>query len=316
VDDAGETPWTTTRKPEQVKTRYSPMIQRTNQLAPDYRSTLLIERHKLVSDAAPLPSLLFHYTTAEACFSILNSKSSDDKLSLWASSAFCMNDASEIIYGLKLIDKVAREFIPQEFVDQRFTPYHETPNYAMLGFLEDTCVACFCAAPDLLSQWRIYGREGAGYSIGFEPTGIQQANRHMEFDLIPIIYNPEHQEQLTRAYFTMARQLHDSSNVKDESHFYAVALDSAVKLSLLFKNESFSEEKEWRLVSVRPGIKPKYRSSRWGIVPYVEIPVESSCIREVWQGPTLDHDLTERTLRMYLKSEYGIDCHSRKTQSL
>ena len=212
-----------------------------------------------------------------------------------------MNDTSEIKYGFEMIDKVAREFIPKEFVDKWFTPHREKPEYSILSFLENTCVACFCAAPGPLSQWRIYGREGAGYSLGFVPTGIQQASRDMEFDWMAVIYARE--QQLICAYFTAARQLYDSTNVEDESYFHAVALDSAMKLSLMFKNESFSEEKEWRrLVSVRRSLQIKYRSS----LPLVGIPFQPSCIAEIWQGPTLDHDVTERTLRMYLKKEYGI----------
>jgi hypothetical protein len=88
LDEDDQASGKTARKSEQVKTPYSTMIPRTNQLAPEYRDKLRVERQKLIRDAAPLPDLLFHYTTAEACFSILNSKPSKGKPSLWASSSF------------------------------------------------------------------------------------------------------------------------------------------------------------------------------------------------------------------------------------
>jgi hypothetical protein len=49
---------------------------------------------------------------------------------------------------------------------------------------------------------------------------------------------------------------------------------------------------------------------RMGIIPYVEIPLTKHCLAEIWQGPTLDYDLTERTLEMYLMRTYGVHPNS------
>jgi len=37
---------------------------------------------------------------------------------------------------------------------------------------QDFYVCCFCEEDDLLSQWRSYGANGTGVSLGFESTGF------------------------------------------------------------------------------------------------------------------------------------------------
>ena len=89
-----------------------------------------------------------------------------------------------------------------------------------------------------------------------------------------------------------------------EWRFWRMTIDVAIDLALGFKHASFSEEREWRLISPNPR-SLRFRAGRWGIIPYTEISLPHECLAEIWQGPTLDYDLTRRTFEMYLNRVYG-----------
>jgi hypothetical protein len=188
---------------------------------------------------------------------------------------------------------VADEYLQKDEL-ARINPY-------IRSWLTEICVACFSAPPaDRLSQWRAYAKDGAGYAIGFSSARLEQAGKGMAstFDLVPVIYDRKRQRSELRKLFEDNRPA-DTSDSADSSRIML----KAVKLALTFKNESFREEKEWRLISTRLFGPPpvQYRATRWGVMPYVEIPFDRTSIDEAWLGPALDHQLTERTLKMFIE---------------
>ena len=279
-----------------------------NRIAPAYRTKLREARRDAIYGSTPRPELVFHYTSAEKMFEIVKPRENTKRIVLWASSAFCMNDPEEIIHGAKLIHRTALEFLPPFVVNHSFTSNFETNDYTKLMFLEKTCIASFCSGPDLLSQWRIYGKNGDGYSIGFRSDALAHAASGSGFDLVPVIYDPGEQEQIVRKFFISARHIRESPDAEIDDSFNLVVISEAVKLSFGFKNKSFHEEQEWRLVSGAPLGTIKYRGGRRNIIPYVELDLDKRCIGEIWLGPTLDKGLATRTLEMYLRAEYGTEC--------
>lgn len=230
---------------------------------------------------------MFHYTCSESCFEIIKTSK------LWASSAFCTNDTTEIEHGVLLVQSVAKEYLQNDELD-RINPY-------VRPWLTETCVACFSEPPaDQLSQWRAYAKNGAGYAIGFSSALLEQAGKEMAstFDLVPVIYDEKQQ-------LSELRKLFEDNQPADrsDSAYSSRIMVKAVRRALSFKNESFKEENEWRLISSFMGPAPsiQYRATKWGIMPYVEIPFDRTSIDEVWLGPALDHQLTERTLEMYIR---------------
>ena len=84
-----------------------------------------------------------------------------------------------------------------------------------------------------------------------------------------------------------------------------------------FKDEAFSEEKEWRLIyqhdSIGSGVKYfKFRTSRGLLLPYISLRLLDPNvfkeepyfpIKKIWIGPTLDPELGEKALRMFLRNQ-------------
>ena len=256
----------------------------------------------LVSDVES-PELLFHYTSAESCFRIITP---DSGPRLWASCALGMNDAREIRYGVDLVHEIASQFVAKEELELSFASRWKHGDYAILSFLEKTCAACFCDRPDLLSQWRAYGRSATGYCLGFRRDLLSVAGFEAGFQLVPIIYSREQQIEKLRIVFDKAQAILMRDRPEPEWQLWRMATDVAINLSLAFKHASFCEEREWRLISPNPR-RLQFRPGRWGIIPYVEIPLPRTSLAEIWQGPTLDYDLTRRTLEMYLVGTYGVD---------
>ncbi|HEV7494344.1 hypothetical protein [Baekduia sp.] len=114
--------------------------------------------------------LLYHYTTLDGLTGIT------DTSSIWASDARYMNDASEMSYAAELIETVIAEVLA-EVDDQPLRSALPTRpgfgnafNYAV-PFGPRPFVACFCEAEDLLSQWRGYGGDDSGISLGIDVHG-------------------------------------------------------------------------------------------------------------------------------------------------
>ncbi len=117
---------------------------------------------------APTRSLIFHYTTVDGLRGII------ERNYLQASSAYFLNDSSEITYGSRVVCDALKEW-------QSKNRYRRAPLAIQLArelqelFARDVpgetrmrpvYVACFCEDDNLLSQWRAYGQAG-GYSLGF-----------------------------------------------------------------------------------------------------------------------------------------------------
>ena len=74
-----------------------------NEFLPSLRNLIFPELwpETALSNGDVIPNELFHYTSAEACFSILDVRRPNNLPELWASSALCTNDSSEIEHGLE-----------------------------------------------------------------------------------------------------------------------------------------------------------------------------------------------------------------------
>jgi hypothetical protein len=237
---------------------------------------------------------------------------SDGGPRLWASCALAMNDVKEIRYGIGLVHEIASDFIPKEELDRSFAQHWKHADYARLSFLEGTCIACFCDKPDLLSQWRAYGKSSTGFCIGFRRTILSSAGSEAGFQLVPITYDRESQVARIRGLFEETSVILERDHPEPEWQLWRMSVDAAINVSLGFKHASFSEEREWRLISSPNPKDLKFRAGRSGIIPYVEIALPKHCLAEIWQGPTLDYDLTRRTFEMYLVRTYGYDATTRQ----
>jgi hypothetical protein len=281
---------------------------------------------------APKTGLLFHYTTAEGLKGII------EENELWATSAYFLNDSSEITYGYGVLDEVLNEWITKNPCSENSLSV-ELARDLQRGFGQDLLkrniihpvyVVCFCEEDNLLSQWRAYGQTG-GYSLGFKVASEGQTLELMpESDIytakwLKVCYERDEQVKRCQAILEAVLPiLDDADTARAVEAVYPHEMvgypgirrfvsEMLLGESLSFKNKAFEAEKEWRIVVRRRefpkqddggGMPPAYfRSLRGMLTPYVKLipkPAESLPLACLRSGPTLEKTTAGMAVRMML----------------
>ena len=200
-----------------------------------------------------VPRPLYHYTRTDGLEGIIESKS------FWASHAEYLSDASELRYAKELIQEVIADEagrVGSERVKEGLLRNPETAwDSFVLGIRP--FVVCFCAAEDLLSQWRGYGASGPAYALGLDFTILAVTGLPPGSWLRRVIYDRDQQVAIVRTTVrAWAAAIEDEirSGQKEEDLFPYPALWILQRLlfesHLCFKNPAFSEEREWRLIKL------------------------------------------------------------------
>lgn len=269
-------------------------------------------------DLAPLervPDELWHYTSSAGLLGIVS------KHTIRFAEAQYMNDGSEIVWGLNMLKRSLDEFAKDKPSDHR--QYAGRVFRDVLHVLDDqgVYICCFCERPNLLNQWRDYGKDDVAYCIGFELRELLRKGAfNFEVYLVNVIYNVELQQTLlnelcARLYAAVLAipGLSELSANEGERYFADAAVQFA-SMVLRFKNPAFAAEEEWRLVSHRPsvarGVERMFRPSGLGVIPYYEWsrrPKKRPLpITKVVVGPSPYGEISERALRALLE-ETGYD---------
>jgi hypothetical protein len=207
--------------------------------------------------------ILHHYTDAFGVEGIISSNV------LWATATQFSNDLSEIEYAVSIAMQVIEEtwgnmrgmgpwekVLVQHLVHLFNTPLHS---------FGQPFIASFCEEGDLLSQWRAYG-QASGFSLAFRPLSqddeVKLLCKHGFRTMVKrVIYEPNKQRARLRFLLRRLIKLVNGFSFKTTSSEGTAA---HVELSVLLilemtdwacavKHESFSEEKEWRIVTYPKG---------------------------------------------------------------
>ena len=219
---------------------------------------------------APPPGILFHYTGQTGLVGIVT------RAELWATKIQYMNDATE--FGLAL--GMARTHLKQIIENTSHTTERAAAQMLLesLNGIEDINIfaACFCEGGDLLSQWRGYAGGHQGYAIGFMTDALMQiADRH-EFTLGRCIYDRDTQRAIVEEAVAHCLLNELSFAAEKRWGFHGPLADLLFRYGVFFKDASFKDEKEWRLVS--PTVlyyheKIRFRPGKSMITPYYALPI-------------------------------------------
>ena len=178
--------------------------------------------------------LLYHYCSGDTFNAICSGKK------LRFSDLHSMNDYMECHWGYEVWEEAASgllESIGKPFLDKIDLIFH---SYGFQGLL---LASCFSKSGDVLSQWRAYADDGAGFAIGFSAKELAE----LPVSLMEVLYNQEEQVKEVTALVNALYQAEQSETEKFGSGFiqacYVIGSDMAA-----YKNPAFSEEQEIRLV--------------------------------------------------------------------
>lgn len=263
--------------------------------------------------------LLYHYCSNDTFLKIIGNSE------IWLSELTLSNDSMEGAWVRKVLLEECRE--------RNLSP-HALDDFAEKAtfLLEVFSAAGFClsAEGDLLSQWRGYADNGAGVAIGFDRKTIEELcestkEKGTGASLDRVVYeSPEqraaiqpHADKLVdfiergalSAQSGAASLLglyseEDDKKRKQLSFAYFFQFLFMMNMLFTFKNPAFSEEKEWRILSIMSKTTLEGKSMKSGgysnpqnldfrargdhIVPYLRLPIpndKKGCIREIILGP-------------------------------
>lgn len=248
------------------------------------------------------PATLYHYTTQRGLIGILASKA------LWASKMQYLNDASEFQHALDIGKEIITKRKKAPKSDSEAELLEKIEGALQIIYSVHLFVGSLSEAGDLLSQWRGYCPEGNGFSIGFNSEQLQNALKEQQFGLAPCVYEKLKQEQIIEELFDDALgftatssegifspQLNPglakfSERWGPQTSFF---MREFLQLGSLLKHDSFSEEREWRILCfVIPHTHPDFRirPGKSMLIPYREVKMHSADgtlhIDELIVGPT------------------------------
>ncbi|MFS1466314.1 DUF2971 domain-containing protein [Vibrio lentus] len=250
----------------------------------------------------------FHYTDIDGLLGILKSNT------LWLCSYKSMNDSMELKWSLnekldaikKTIEKDYDE-VKYEFLEKIRSCLKEIPLHAYM--------ACFSSQKDLLSQWRAYGDDGKGVSIGFK---LGQESNFPDKDLpicsvgqsyfgcFDVEYGTDFEEKIIpfdgyiHAFNEHVKNLsRDPSKMDDNAKEMSEIM---ISLSMWAKNPAFQEEKECRILNLTLQNSDidlsqlEFKATGKKLTPYLEYKFNKSIVYEIVLGPKSEIDKDELDL--------------------
>lgn len=216
-------------------------------------------------------NIIYHYCSLESFQSIITNKT------LRLSDITKSNDSEEVIWIRNLIDKEFPEVYKEETDSSfkarvsnelwQFDLQNNIEYYFQPGTIEKSCyVMCFAGDDDKLSQWRGYGDDGKGVSIGFDVQAVKDVLKDNILDITfgKVEYDIDKQTEKVKAEAAHMIDIiknevgccdggeWDKNNgkilftVKLDS-YYMECLDKLFNISVYMKNPFFEEENEYRI---------------------------------------------------------------------
>ena len=209
------------------------------------------------------PDRLHHYTGQSGLLGIVN------RSELWATKAQYMNDATEFSFGLDLAEERIRDHPKRASDNNSGKLDHLFPRRSGIASV-NIFVACFCEKPDLLSQWRGYSGETYGYSLAMHGTKLKSAAEKSGFSLAKCIYDRTRQIEIMDQLISHCLDIAKQGDMQTEFE------RGLLLVSAFFKDPTFVEEQEWRIVSKVKSITDKmvgFREGKSMLTPYFRVPI-------------------------------------------
>lgn len=253
------------------------------------------------------PAVLHHYTTQQGLLGIIGSGE------IWASHNQYLNDVREFRHAVSLVE--------EELASMTRAPWNGPKlevlknMQADLTGIEDinVCVCSFSEVADVLSQWRAYGGQASGFSVGFSGEFLRAVSDALGFWLVPVLYEEDAQRAFIRTLLAdvvaenieqQAKQDGDVDDARQGGRPGGNLVAYLNRYAPILKHRSFAEEKEWRIVS-RPLICSRdlfaYRPGASMLIPYFRIPLHCDgwpfSVDHIRVGPTPHPQLSVNSVR-------------------
>lgn len=269
--------------------------------------------------------IFYHYCSVDVLLSILKNDvlrlSDIEKSNDYAERKWMMNKIEE-----EFIHLSEKKFVKEEFI-RKFSQLKDE-----FEILDNVYATCFSTEGDLLSQWRAYGQDGYGVSIGFSGELLKNVNDFQYgIKFLPIIYDSEKQKEYGRV---QSKKIFDLL-LKGDFLFHAMSevFQNDLERLCCYKNPTFSEEKEWRLcislspecrINMKANYEPfvmseiKLHSDQKKIVTYLNLnytKVKNEIIKEIILGPKCEISVKDLRQVLFILGYTKVDIKIKKSKA-
>ena len=259
---------------------------------------------------------LYHYTTQSGLLGIIRSRE------MWVTHTQYLNDRREFVHAVDLVRAEISRLLAASPKDSSRTENLNRMEQALQWTPEsiNVCVCSYSEEQDSLSQWRAYGAGKSAFAIGFPADLLTAATAAQGWYLAPCVYDPIQQQDIVRSLVeevleeNLSGATGDETMDKEERSIH-LKLGGNLRAYLnryapILKDESFREEKEWRVIS-RPLFNSsksfEFREGRSMLIPYSKIPLSSEeftfRLHKIVIGPTPDEARSQRAVESFLMHE-------------
>src|SRR5689334_21737117 len=202
---------------------------------------------------------LYHYTDLNGFLGIL------EKGDLWLTHSRFSNDEEEMAHGQRIVAEAIKQASTRTPANRTYSMYlKQLEDLVIQPSNEGVYICCFCQKDNLLSQWRGYAANGSGVSLQFDSAGFSARTGadcpHGLMRFWKVQYEEEKQRKIIDAAITATfRERRGGGDATAMAHLAADRIQFFIPT---FKNASFNEEAEWRLIfTPDPGctIAPRFR---------------------------------------------------------
>jgi len=249
------------------------------------------------------PESIYHYTTQRGILGIIETRE------MWATQVHFLNDKNEVFLTFKLLERELKKQIGKAQNQPTKKLLTAIKNHLPRIDQGHICIASFCEVGDLLSQWRGYGNQGKGYAMGFNLKELTRNAKRQHFVLWPCVYSPSVQLELVTYLIDSWCQEFSKKQLSHETMVNMID-NSVCQLAPIIKDESFSEEKEWRLVSsVVSSQLPSFafREGEFSLIPYYNFSIVDEkglhSLQSIVVGPSPHMELAQNSLATFLDAQ-------------
>ena len=290
-------------------------------------------------------NLAYHYTSVDSFIKIFDGIE-NEKIKFHASSIFSLNDPTEMEYGyreiMKKLPQIEEEFSISDANYKLSKLWNKDTSYSydewyrihlnkMKDYFQYPYVISYARNRenrDNLQLWRMYGNNGKGMALGLDlrlyfierpsQDGIRILDStHINFGFPHAIDVEYGTISLKNKLFFLikgeySRYLKTVQGIIDKEEIVQKQLNALSHIMILLapfvKHNAYEREKESRIISVPQKMADvKFKlNTRGNIIPYIEVPIPASCLKEVIVGPCCDYN----EIRNYIKIRFlqlGID---------
>ena len=248
---------------------------------------------------------LYHYTQQSGLLGIVRDKT------IWATHTQYLNDRREYLHALDLVRAEIEELLITADMQGREILQQMKDGFSGIETV-NVCVCSFSEDRDSLSQWRAYGARTSGFAIGFPGNFLEAATKNKQWYLAPCIYDPADQRNLIRSLVEEVLDQNverERTNKAEKDHLPMGGNLGAYlhRYAPILKDQSFREEREWRVIS-RPLMCSSelldFREGSSLLIPYYKSPLADKNlpfrVHEVVVGPTPDRERSRNSVKSFL----------------